>query len=230
MNELFDTIIVAAGSGTRLGFSLPKAFVPLHNKPLLSYSLNQFLSHRLTNKVILVVPQNLVTKTEEQFGNEHIVVTAGGEYRWMSVYNGVRCAETEWILVHDAARPFVNHKIIDELVDKRNSFDCAITVTPEVDTIRTYADGKAKKTIDRSNVVRVGTPQLFRRSVLARAFEMVPEMETVPTDEAMLMERIGIDVGIAWGDPLNFKVTTPSDFKIAEALIEKSKQVCMGTN
>jgi 2-C-methyl-D-erythritol 4-phosphate cytidylyltransferase len=228
LTEKIDAIIVAAGSGTRLGFSMPKAFVPLHGKPILLWSLKQFLSFALVDKVILVVPEDLIDKTRKQFDDNRITVIRGGDYRWVSVYNGVCQSKAQWVLVHDAARPFVNHTIIDDLVKKRSEFDCVITVTPEVDTIKEFKADRAGTTIDRSKVVRVGTPQLFRRSVLLDGFKAVPKMDNVPTDEAMLMERTGIEVGIAWGDPLNFKITTPSDFRIAEALLEKDKSMCMG--
>jgi 2-C-methyl-D-erythritol 4-phosphate cytidylyltransferase len=99
-----------------------------------------------------------------------------------------------------------------------SGFDAVITVTPEVDTVRRYKDDLALKTVDRSTLVRVGTPQLFKTSVLKKAFLKAELMAPPPTDEAMLMEAMGIPVGIAWGDPLNFKITTKSDFMLAEAL------------
>lgn len=230
MTKSIDAIIVAAGSGTRLGFSLPKAFVPLHGKPILSYSLEQFLSYPLIDKVIVVVPQNLITDTKKHFLNKRIKVIGGGDYRWISVSNGLKSSNADWVLVHDAARPFVNHMINDSLVQKMTKYDCVITVTPEIDTIRKFNEDTAGTTLDRSEIVRVGTPQLFRRSVLIKGFETISETDSAPTDEAMLMEKIGIEVGIAWGDPLNFKITTSSDFKIAEALLARNKPLSLGSN
>jgi 2-C-methyl-D-erythritol 4-phosphate cytidylyltransferase len=134
----------------------------------------------------------------------------------------VNACASEWILVHDAARPFVSHAVIDSVLEKMAGFDAVITVTPEVDTVRHFKDDRALETVDRGTLVRVGTPQLFKTSLLKKAFLTAGRMVSPPTDEAMLMEAMGIPVGIAWGDPLNFKITTQSDLLLAEALCAMS--------
>jgi 2-C-methyl-D-erythritol 4-phosphate cytidylyltransferase len=101
-------------------------------------------------------------------------------------------------------------------------FDCGITGTPEVDTIRTFTENTAGETIDRSKLVRVGTPQLFRRKLLLELLASAHTLTQIPTDEAMLFQAFGHKIGLAWGDPKNFKITTPEDLEIAEALIAKS--------
>ncbi|NLE00734.1 MAG: 2-C-methyl-D-erythritol 4-phosphate cytidylyltransferase, partial [Fibrobacter sp.] len=151
-----------------------------------------------------------------------IQVTIGGDQRWQSVQNGVARSNADYVLIHDAARPFVTHPVIDKILEKISDFECVITVTPEVDTIRMRDGEKAGLTVDRDKLLRVGTPQLFKRILLCQGLKEAEQSGLNPTDEALLMQNMGIAVGIAWGDPKNFKITTPSDLEIAEALIAKN--------
>jgi 2-C-methyl-D-erythritol 4-phosphate cytidylyltransferase len=217
-----DAIIVAGGSGKRLGSEIPKAFVLLAGKPLFMHSCTQFDTHVSIKSIVLVVPEEKIDAAIDIVSNSNLAkkaqVVAGGKERWQSVQNGVNACTSEWVLVHDAARPFVSHAVIDSVLEKMAGFDAVITVTPEVDTVRHFKDDRAMETVDRSTLVRVGTPQLFRTAMLKKAFLSAERMVPPPTDEAVLMEAMGIPVAIAWGDPLNFKITTQSDLLLAEAL------------
>jgi len=134
-------------------------------------------------------------------------------------------SDSDWVLIHDAARPFVTAEVIDSVLSKRADFDCVITATPEVDTVRTFEDdSRCGVTLDRSKMLRVGTPQMFRRELLLSSFEQIKNIAAPPTDEAALFEHLGIPVGYSWGDPLNFKITTEADLKIARALLEMNRQ------
>jgi len=228
--EKIDAIIVAAGSGRRLGYSQPKAFVPLGGKPLLSYSLEIFLNNRFIDNVILVVPESLLEHSILSFQNDNlrVKIVSGGEERWHSVANGIGASSAQWVLVHDAARPFVTDQVIEKLIEKQSGYECVITAIPEVDTVREFCGDKAGTTLDREKIVRVGTPQLFLRESLITALNTASQISPPPTDEAMLMQRLGKEVGIAWGDPLNFKVTTPSDLQIAEALVARENTLQLG--
>ncbi len=228
-----DAIIVAAGSGSRLGHPLPKAFVPLREKPILYYSLVRFASHPEVSSVILVVAEEMIDKTRSFLKTipelkDRVSIVAGGDERWKSVRNGVLKSDAEWVLIHDAARPFVSDKVIDSVLKMSSKYVCAITATSVVDTLRTFQGDKTGTTVDRSSVIRVGTPQLLKRKLLLGAFDDESVMNPPPTDEASLMERKGVATGIAMGDPLNFKITTPADMMIAEALLEKHKEMLLG--
>jgi 2-C-methyl-D-erythritol 4-phosphate cytidylyltransferase len=222
-----SVVIVAGGAGVRLGSSVPKAFVLLAGKPLFMHSLLQFIRYEAVGDIVLVTAASMLNEARTLCDAEgvasRVAFIAGGKERWESVRNGVNAVQSDWVLVHDAARPFVTHAVINAVLEKSNNYDCVITVTPEVDTIREFAGDRALETINRDRVVRVGTPQLFKVSALKDAFKAVPEMTTLPTDEAMLMQTCGAEVGIAWGDPLNFKVTTPGDLILAGALCENSR-------
>jgi 2-C-methyl-D-erythritol 4-phosphate cytidylyltransferase len=222
-----DAVIVGAGSGKRLGFQTPKAFVELCGRPVLYYSLKTFVNHPAVGKTILVVPPAMVGEAMGIVNGRgdfagRVEVTAGGFERWESVRNGCAVSSGEWVLVHDAARPFVSGGVIDAVLEKRGGFDCVITATPVVDTIRAVNGDRCGATIDRTALMRVGTPQLFRRERLMPAFELIKDMPSPPTDEAALFERLGIDIGYSWGDSMNFKITDRADLEMARAIIART--------
>lgn len=219
-----SAVIVAGGMGTRLGAPVPKAFIELGSKPLFIHSLEVFDKYPSVNEIAIIVPEGYEEETEKiikEFNiDKEVKISKGGKERWNSVKNGVDiCSKSEWIMIHDAARPFVTDEVIDSLLRLTNSHKSIITATPVVDTIRTFKEDICEETVDRSKLLRVGTPQLFHRDTLLKAFHKAEEMHIIPTDEAMLMEEIGEKAAFAWGDPLNFKVTAPGDREIAEALI-----------
>lgn len=221
-------IIVAAGSGTRLGGRLPKAFVDLGGKPLFLHALTTLCRHKKITEVILVVAEPMLQKARDLIAQSCIDTPvrcmAGGAERWRSVKNGSIASSREWLLVHDAARPFVTNAVIDAVIAKSSTYECVITATPETDTVRVFKNDVAGAVVDRSTLVRVGTPQLFKRSLLLEAFEKAEAHSSdqpPPTDEAALIQAMGKPVGLAEGDPINFKITTPADHEIAEAVIAK---------
>jgi 2-C-methyl-D-erythritol 4-phosphate cytidylyltransferase len=225
MPEKASAIIVAGGRGRRLGGPTPKGFVALGGTPLFAHALRQFDSHGSIVEVILVVPPGAKDRAGELLDDvileKGVTVVEGGEHRWQSVKNGLAACRSPspWVVVHDAARPFVTHAVIDALLEKAGPYECAVTATPEVDTVRRVRGDRSVETVDRSTLVRVGTPQLFGKEKLAAAFDKAVGMNPPPTDEAVLMEMMGIPVGIAQGDPMNFKITTKTDLRIAEALL-----------
>lgn len=222
MNSRTSAIIVAAGAGTRLSADHPKAFVSLAGAPLFVYSLRRFDAHAAIDELVLVAPASMHARARSIIATlspaKPATVVSGGEHRWQSVRNGLDAcdASAEWVLVHDAARPFVSHAVINALLAFRERFRCAFTATPMVDTVRRVKGDTSVETLDRSALVRVGTPQLFHRQSLHDAFARMSDAAI--TDEVMLMERTGHAVGVAAGDPLNFKITTPEDLAMAEAL------------
>lgn len=216
--------------GKRLGAELPKAFITLGNKPLYIHSLEVFGRYPQVSEIIMVVPGSWVKKVEQTTKKlllkKPVHVVAGGQERWQSVRNGLRASkkDPEWFLIHDAARPFVTDKVIDAVLQKADSFQCVITAIPVTDTIRTFDDDQCTGTVDRSSLLRVGTPQLFNRQVLHQAFSSVEKLDQHPSDEAVLVEKSGLAIGYAWGDPNNFKITTPGDWELAQALYSYRQQ------
>jgi 2-C-methyl-D-erythritol 4-phosphate cytidylyltransferase len=229
MHTKISAIIVAAGSGARLGASVPKAFVQLGDMPLFAHSLLVFDSHPSISEIVLVVSKDWIEMARNIAQSHRAAkcktVVAGGEHRWQSAAEGVGAtsADTQWVMIHDAARPFVTHAVIDSLLPTMEKFKGAVTVTPEVDTIRRFSGDRVLETIDRSSIVRIGTPQMFHKQTLLDSFAAAPKLPQPPTDEAMLMELRGIPVGLSWGDPGNFKITTPDDLAIGQAIAERKR-------
>ena len=218
-----SAVIVAGGMGKRLGKSIPKAFVEINNREIFTYSLTLFESMKIFKDIVIVVPKAAVKDTEHKIANlnlsGNITVVEGGAERHNSVYNGVIATDSDYVLIHDSARPFVTKKVVEDLINDIGNSASVITATPVVDTVRNFSDNICGKTVDRSKLIAVGTPQLFNRDTLIDCFHKAEDLDLIPTDEAMLLEQFGRKVRFVYGDRLNFKVTTKEDLDLAEALI-----------
>lgn len=220
-------IIVAAGQGLRLGQALrpssgqavPKAFVLLNNQPLYQFSLQIFSSHPDIQERVLVVPKSEATRTASGFK-----VVSGGETRQKSVACGLEALSKncEGVLVHDAARPFVTTALVDRLLAKLKRGQNAIPVIPIPDTVKQVEAEKIVRTVDRRQLMLAQTPQACLVSDLKKAFKEALTQGWQETDEASLLEKIGISVFTVAGDPNNMKMTTPEDFKKAERFLKES--------
>ncbi|ERP31617.1 2-C-methyl-D-erythritol 4-phosphate cytidylyltransferase [Chitinivibrio alkaliphilus] len=216
-------ILVAGGMGTRLGEPIPKAFVPLGKKPLFLHAFRVFDEYPAVSAIRLIVPAGYEAAAEEYlqehaFHTPHLILP-GGEQRWESVRIGVESAETELVCIHDAARPFVSAQVMEELSNNLGEDAGVITVNRVTDTVRTFSGQYCGTTVNRDSLISVGTPQLFRRQVLLSCYAKVDREKSLPTDEAMLLEQQGIPVRFSYGDPRNFKVTTPAEYTMAQALL-----------
>ncbi|MBN1980857.1 MAG: 2-C-methyl-D-erythritol 4-phosphate cytidylyltransferase [Chitinivibrionales bacterium] len=219
-----SAVIVAGGSGTRLGAPMPKAFVLMNGRPLYTYALQIFSNHERVSDIVVVVPADYVEPIKNECSTlmiqKPVSVVAGGSQRWESVRNGVveTQQDSKWVMVHDAARPFVSPETISALANKQGEFRCAIAAMMVTDTMRRFCGDRCTETIDRSTLLRVATPQLFHKPTLSEAFIYAQTMATPPTDEAMLMQHHGVPIGFVWCDQKNFKITTQTDLEIAELL------------
>lgn len=218
----FPALIVAAGSGQRLGAGGPKALVPLRGRPLYAWSVDAFRAARSVDRVIVVVPPGL----SGDFTEPGIETVEGGEARSESVANGLRHladgGSDDLIIVHDAARPLVTPDLIDAAVGALQSeplVDAVISAAPVTDTIkRVGPDGRVEETLDRSVLVSVQTPQVFRTSALERA--IASGDLAAATDDASLIEAAGGAVRVIDAPSGNIKVTVPGDLELAARLFE----------
>ncbi len=220
-----SAVIVAGGMGKRLGKPIPKAFVEIANKEMFRYSLELFDSMGCFESIVLVVPAEAVEETKEKVIHgsytTNVIVVEGGEERWNSVENGVIASgNVDLVAIHDAARPFVTEAVVNGLLEEAATYAGIITANPVVDTVREFHGHICGKTIDRSKLIAVGTPQVFNRATLLECFDTARHSGIIPTDEAMLLESCGKKVHFIYGDPLNFKVTAPSDMILAEAIVK----------
>ncbi len=206
-------VVVAAGRGERLGGSVPKAFVTVGGRTLLSWAVG---SVRATaGSVVVVVPDELVDRARADVGDD-VAVVPGGATRQESVAAGLRALPptATTVLVHDAARAFVPAEVVERVVAALAAGRQAVVPgLPVADTLRHLEHGP----VDRAGVVSVQTPQGFRREVLERA-HAAPAVAAA-TDDAGLVEALGVPVHVVAGHPEAFKVTRPLDLLVAQALV-----------
>ena len=209
-------LIVAAGSGSRLGRGEPKALVPLAARPILSWALDAFdpLSFEQT---VVTAPPNRVEEFARITGPRARVV-AGGDTRSDSVRRGLvalAASDGDVVAIHDAARPFVTPEEIGAVLRAAEQTGAAIAAVPVVDTMKRTSAGRIVETVDRDGLFGAATPQAFRMEVLRRAMAAGGEA----TDEAALCEALGIPVAVVPVSRFSFKITTPEDLELAEAIL-----------
>jgi 2-C-methyl-D-erythritol 4-phosphate cytidylyltransferase len=209
-------LLVAAGSGERLGAGRPKAFVVLAGRPMLEWSLDALAAAGIDDVVIAVPDGHAVPG--------HTCV-AGGSTRSASVLAALAAAppDAEAILVHDAARPLVPPDLFRRTAEALEHADAAIAAAPMTDTVKEAGpDRVVQRTLDRSRLWAIQTPQAFRRGVLQAALDVEAALLAEATDDAWLVERAGGTVVVVDAPAGNFKVTTPDDLRIAELLLGSS--------
>ena len=216
-------LIVAAGSGSRMGSSVPKQFLPLAGKPLLYHTVKAFLHSYADLKVILVVGKEFITRSIEvvaELNTQHrIDFVEGGETRFQSVQNGLaKVDEPSIIFVHDGVRCMVTRELIDRCYQMAITKGCAIPAVTATDSIR-IANKGTHHIADRNNVYIIQTPQTFHSGILLAAFKQA-ELTSF-TDEASVVEANGGSVHLVEGDYDNIKVTRPVDLLIAAQIMEQ---------
>ncbi|MBK8225558.1 MAG: 2-C-methyl-D-erythritol 4-phosphate cytidylyltransferase [Flavobacteriales bacterium] len=216
-----STIIVAGGSGKRLGGPVPKQFQTVKGRPLLMWTIEAFHRFDPGMALIVVLPQAHLDIWKalcmgHRFFIEHEVV-AGGEQRWHSVKAGLEKAEGDGLVaVHDGVRPLVSTELIARCFDAADKHAAAIPVVPVVPSIReTTAEGS--RALDRAKLLAVQTPQCFHTDLLRKAFQQ--PYDPAFTDEATLVERLGVKVALVEGEENNIKVTSAMDMRVIESLL-----------
>jgi 2-C-methyl-D-erythritol 4-phosphate cytidylyltransferase len=223
MNTL--VILVAAGSGERLGAEVPKAFLPIGGQAMLLRAAMAFEEASSVDGVVAVVPSSELERAQEVLEPVRKLwgVTSGGARRQDSVLEGLKLAPEDFedgiVLVHDAARPFVDHELIDAVANAARRTGAAVPVIGLVDTVKRLEGTKVKETLDRDALGAAQTPQGFRYSLLARAYEEAFRAGVTVTDEAMAVERLGEPVEAVPGSARNRKLTHPEDLVWAEMIL-----------
>ena len=215
-------VIVAAGTGSRMGGDVPKQFMLLKDKPILSYSIKIFIDAFDDLEVILVLPLAFLDEGQEiidgYFDKQRIKITTGGDTRFQSVKNGLSLIEEESIIfVHDAVRCLASTELIRRCYEVAMQTGSAIPVVSPRDSIRLIS-AEGSETIDRTRVVMVQTPQTFHSKILLPAYEI--DYKDKFTDEATVVEAYGLKVSLTEGEETNIKITRPVDLVIAENILE----------
>lgn len=222
-------IIPAAGSGKRIGASVPKQFLEIQGKPLLHHTLTVFASCKLIDYVVLVMPRADVDEIGKDWLNKYAIVrevVVGGEQRQDSVYNGFNSLEegTDIVVVHDGVRPFATPQMITATVEAAQQHGAAITAIPVSDTVKQAVDGFVIQTVPRDGLWRVQTPQAFQRGLLQQAFKKAKKDSYYGTDEGSLVEYLGERVKIVPGSELNIKITRKEDLVLGESLLSRIRE------
>jgi 2-C-methyl-D-erythritol 4-phosphate cytidylyltransferase len=214
-----DAIIVAAGSGTRFG--APKQLAGLRGMPMYQHSLKVFAEHPLISRLVLVISADHFARIEGELGNEfcgkNIEITLGGAVRQDSVFNGLQKLEesdhSDIVLVHDAARPFITPEVITNVIGAVEKFGAALAAIPIVDTLKQSEDGFTTATIPRKDLWRAQTPQGAKFDLLKRALLEAQTKNYTGSDEAELLEKIGVRSYLSLGDGKNRKITFEQDLQ-----------------
>lgn len=221
-------IIPAGGSGRRMGNCQAKQLLPLDNVPIMVRTLQVFEKCSEITNIVLVVPGSQIEEIKEKFinpcGFEKIYdVIAGGKERQDSVYNGLMAIphETEFIVIHDAVRPFVTADIISRVLKAAQESGAAVAGIPVSDTVKRTAESRSIiSTEDRHSLWLAQTPQIFRRDIITKAYQQAFEDHYYGTDDSILVERLGFAVHMVHGSPFNIKITTREDMIMGMAVLK----------
>jgi len=220
-------LIVAGGVGMRVGAPLPKQFLPLAGKPLILHTLEAFEKAPSIHAILLLLPQEWIDHFRSKilplgYFLKLQKILPGGKTRQDSTRAGFQGIEGPFdvVLVHDGARPLIEVETIERCVKAAAEYGAALVACPSKDTVKEAdAEGWVQKTVDRNKIYLAQTPQAARYKVLQEALEKAYGEGFQGTDEASLIERNGVRVKIVECDASNMKVTTPLDFRVAEALL-----------
>jgi 2-C-methyl-D-erythritol 4-phosphate cytidylyltransferase len=217
-------VIVAGGTGTRVGGTELKQFRWIAGKPMLLHSLQTFMAHARVVAVVCVIPQQYVADPPPwifQCDVDRLLISVGGRTRTESVANGLDdlSDDAQFVLVHDAARPFVDLHTIDRVIAQAERGTGALAAVPVVDTLKEIADeGRVVRTVERAGLWRAQTPQGFPRAMIVRAYHEARAGRAIASDDAALCERLGLPVVAVRGNERAMKITDESDFARAEAM------------
>ena len=223
-------IIPAAGSGTRMGLQQAKQFADLGGRPILEVTLSRFQECDLVDKIILVVSQQDIDYCTREIIERYKLskvykVIAGGKRRQDSVRKGLESITRfhGLVLIHDGVRPFVSSEFLKRIITAGSRFRAVIAGLPVKETIKEVdSKGWVVKSIQRKHVWSIQTPQIFRYDDINRAHQQALRHRwEEATDDALLLEKMGIPVTIIEGKEHNIKITTPQDIEIARLLISK---------
>ncbi len=226
ISETLTVIITAAGQGRRMRSSVNKQFLLLRDRPVLAWTIEAFNRIPWVESIILVVPtlwmEFVATKIVDQYGYRQVrKIVPGGEERQDSVFAGLQALEPScrWVCIHDGVRPFLRPHLLERVFRKARETGAAIVGYPSRDTVKQTSEQRIVKTVDRTRLWLVQTPQIFSREIILAAYRKAFEQHYYGTDDASLVEFSGQTVHLVEGDWFNLKITTPEDLQVAEKIL-----------
>lgn len=223
MNKI--AIIVAGGKGERMNADVPKQFLEINGKPILMHTLEAFMNFDASLQLILILPAAQIdfweTLCEAHDLNMPHQIVAGGQTRFHSVKNGLNVVKSpSLVAIHDGVRPLVSKETIVRCFDTAEKFGAAIPTMDSIESIR-FVDANGSKSVDRTAYKMVQTPQVFDAELLKKAYEQ--EFSVLFTDDASVVEAMGVTVHLVEGNRENIKITTEFDLIVAERLLELTR-------
>lgn len=215
-------VIVAGGSGSRMGSEIPKQFIELDEKPILMHTIEAFRQYDPAMDIVLVLPKEQLDYWRElvetkAFDVNHSLAQ-GGETRFHSVRNGLNKIDknsVDLIAIHDGVRPFVSYSTIDNAFRVAQNEGCAIPSMPLIESIR-KVDELKNYAVDRTAFRLIQTPQVFRTNILLEAYKQ--DFDPLFTDDASVVEKAGFEINLTAGNSENIKITTPFDLLLSELI------------
>ena len=222
MNKKCYAVIVAGGTGTRMGTGVAKQFLDLGGKPVILHTVEAFLNLSFPVEIILVLPTSYREYwknycTENHLGFSHTLVS-GGFSRFHSVKNALKYVTKDSIVaIHDGVRPFVSKEFLESLFELSDEQEAIVPVIKPVDSIRMVSEDGKSEFVDRDKYVMVQTPQVFHSDIILEAYKQA--YSPLFTDDASVIESIGKSVFLSQGSPYNIKITKPEDLVLAKAIL-----------
>jgi 2-C-methyl-D-erythritol 4-phosphate cytidylyltransferase len=227
--SILSAIIPAAGLGKRMNRAIPKALLTLDKKPIFIHTLEIISKHPQIEEVILVAPPSYIGIFQKKIKDYRIkkikAVIPGGLTRQASVRNGLSYLDekSSWVLIHDAVRPFINFQMISEVISEAKKYGAAILGVPINSTLKKIGkEMLIKETVPRTSIWESQTPQVFKKEIIIKAHRRFKER--IFTDDAGMVEALGIKVKIVRGSFFNIKITEPQDLIMAEAILRDKKR------
>lgn len=224
---MVSAIVLAGGRGKRMGSVQSKQYINLNGKPILYYTLKQFIKNESIDKIVLVIPEDesdyCKKEVLEKYELKVDTIVFGGSERQDSVYNALTELEnSSVVLIHDGARPFVSQRIINDAIKYAKIYKATAPGVMPKDTIKIKdEDNFSISTLDRNRTVAIQTPQAFNFNLIYECHKRIKESGISVTDDTMVAEFFGNKVYIYDGDYTNIKITTPEDLILAEYLVKK---------
>ncbi len=221
-----SVVIAAAGRGKRMGLDMNKQYIEVHGRPILAMTVQCFEECSHIDEIVIVANESEIEYCRNSIVDKYRfskvkAVVSGGETRQQSVFNGLNqlSADCDIVLIHDGARPFILQESIMACINSADTYGAACAAVPVKDTVKLAdTDGFVARTVDRSGLWQIQTPQTFRFGLVMEAHRKALSDGFDGTDDAMLVERLGYKVKLVLSDYYNIKITTREDLVYAEAI------------
>ena len=219
---MVSVIIAAGGKGTRMGADINKVYLKLSGKEILVHTIEAFQQNKNVDEVIVVTGECDIEKCKTLAQKHNLTkvsaIVCGGDTRQKSVYNGIIASKCDIVAIHDGARALISQEEINAVIADCKKYGAAALGVKVKDTLKASDDGFISKTVDRSNMYAIHTPQVFAREDIIKAHQAAQNLHA--TDDCGLAENIGIRIKITEGSYNNIKITTPEDMIMAEAILK----------